>query len=378
MASDQESAAFRQLKIFDHLVEAGQWERVIDLAPQILCDDPDNVHIHNMLTIAGLEVEDYPLARHHSDQSIRLAPEDALPHRLRARYLRAINRPLLAKSSILQALSIDPEDASVWAEYGWNCYERGDLHTARHACETARSLAPENLNTELLETAIEGAIDDPNRLSAFDQIEAYQKSLRLDPECAATHFNIGTTYLHQLDDGKNAAAWLRKAAALEPKNRDFQRELQKAICRCDPVLKIINSPLHLIKRCGWYVENLRAKHPYGIILALPVLIPLCFAGLILGGLWAAFLYLPGMLYRYLAWSEIIQKATGGERPLQGIYRLPLSIRIGIFLLISIPFSLAVFTLFTDPNWKSKADTLIGGGMILGMIIGIWVSAKKRA
>ncbi|MDF1753982.1 MAG: tetratricopeptide repeat protein [Verrucomicrobiales bacterium] len=378
MASDQESAAFRQLKIFDHLVEAGQWERVIALAPQILCDDPDNVHIHNMLTIAGLEVEDYPLARHHSDQSIRLAPEDALSHRLRARYLRAINRPLLAKSSILQALSIDPEDASVWAEYGWNCYERGDLHTARHACETARSLAPENLNTELLETAIEGAIDDPNRLSAFDQIEAYQKSLRLDPECAATHFNIGTTYLHQLDDGKNAAAWLRKAAALEPKNRDFQRELQKAICRCDPVLKIINSPLHLIKRCGWYVENLRAKHPYGIILALPVLIPLCFAGLILGGLWSVFLYLPSLLYRYLFWSEIIQKATGSERPETATNRPSFLFRLILFFGISISYWYLVYRFLSEPLWKENADMLIGRVMIIGMIIGIWRSARKRA
>ncbi|MDF1811570.1 MAG: tetratricopeptide repeat protein [Verrucomicrobiales bacterium] len=377
MASDAENAAHRQNRIFDHLVDAGQWDRVIEMGPQLLGDDPENAYIHNMMAVAALETGDYRLADHHSAMSVRLEPEEALPHRLRARYYRSINRILLAKGCILEALRIDPDDASVWSEYGWNCYERGDLHTARKACATARSLAPEELNIELLETAVEGAVDAPDRLSAYDQIEAYQKSLRLDPECAATYYNIGLIWLDLLDDGKNAAEWFRKAVTLEPRNRDFQKALEKAVSRCDPVLRVIHFPIHLIKRGGLWIESFRAKHPLAIAAGLPLLALGACVAIVPAAIWMAFLYLPGQLYRWLAHAEIVQKATGGERPRNGIYRLPLWFRSALFFLISLPFCYVVFLMFTEPEAKKHMDKVIGGGMIAGMVIGLWISAKKR-
>ena len=377
MASDTQQAAHRQAQILDHLVEAGQWPRVIDLGLEMLAHDPEDLHVHSMVTVAALETEDRKLADHHSRCCVRIEPGEALSHRLRARYLRSCNRHVLAKKSILEALRIEPENADVWGEYGWNCYQRGDLKAARHACEQARSLAPEDLSIEMLATVVEGAVHEPDRLTAFDQIEAYEESLRLDPECVATHFAIGFTYLEELDDGRNAVEWLRRAAMLDPEDKDVQKQLHRAVCRTEPMLRFISSPFFLVKRGYRFLEDLMVRRPLAALALLPLVMVGGVVALLFVGIWIPFLYLPGKLYEWLMFSELVRKATEGDRPRFGIYRAPAWTRLITFFVLSAGVVWAVWQIFHYPGIKDHLDELIGGGMIVGMIIGLIVSAKRR-
>ncbi len=378
MASDAEVLGDQHQRMFNHLVEAGQWERVLDLGPQLLAIDPEAWYVHAMMTQAALEADDdLKRARLHGKATLRIEPEESLSHLLMARIHRKANRMLDAKRSLLEALKFEPEDADLWQEFGWNCYQRGDFITAREAVKQARAFKPNDASIESLATAVESAANDASRLDAYDQIEGYEKALRHDPEDAYVMHNIGQVYLHELDDGKMAEEWFRKAAQLEPSNSHFRQGLVSAIRRRDPVLRVLNFPWNWSRRIFRKAEQWQAKKMWLIVCLLP-LAPLLGTILIVAlSVWAVFLYGPAKLYEWLTVTEAMKKAGGISGYSRGIHRLPFVLRLLIFLAIVPVFVTSLWWFFTDPSAKKYHDVIIGGGMIIGMAAGIWWSAKRQ-
>lgn len=389
----------RHRQLFIHMVQANRWDRVLELGPQVLEDDPDDGFAHQMLTLAAIHTGDLDRADHHSQAALRLEPDAALPHQLRARYHRARNRLLDAKRCLLVALEREPRSASVWEEYAWNCYSRGDTRAAKKAAQTARSLDPENADLENLETTIASALDSPERLTAFETIEAYQHALRTDPNNPAILHNIGLTYLDDLDDGKNAIPWLRQAAALDPTEPRHQRALRRAVTRHDPVLRVINFPANHIKRAMHRFEERSVRlHPLALIALIPLFILGGFVAFLVGSLWFAFLLVPGKIYEFLSTPEIIRTAIGATAPdrstpslavgfgafagrqppaLRWLFRLPRGLRLALFPCISLPLCFAVFWLLTNPRGKDLVGPLASSALLVGMVIGLIVSYRKH-
>jgi len=378
MSSDADSTDFSQERMIRHFVDAERWDRVLETGPQLLASEPENTYVHSMMALSALEVDDLALAKRHVNATIRLAPEDPGSHLIQSRYFARRGRILYAKKSLEEALRLDPENSAIWCEFGWNCLYRGDVRSAREACDQARSLAPNNASLENLAASIDGASEDSDRISAYEKIEAYQASLRFDPDNVATFYNIGHTYLEDLDDGKNARHWFQQAAALDPLDRDIHRALLKSIRRCDPVLRVINWPWNISRRAANFGEEFSAKRPvlsYSLVLFL---FPVGIFFLILLSMWAVFLYLPGKLYEWMTAAEASRKASDGSVRVSGIYRIPLWIRLTLCFVLNLGFISAMWLFFTHPEAKNYHDTVIGGGMIVGIIIGVWISAVRKA
>lgn len=377
MAPGTDNLDRRNQRMLAHLIEAGQWDRALDLAPALLAEDPEDWQVHAMIAHAALNAGDHlKCARFHAETALRLRPEDSFSHLLVARVHGKSNRLLDAKRSLLEALKFDPEDAALWREFGWNCHLRGDGITAAKAVEQARALNPVDPGLEILATAVAGQANHAGRLDAFGQIEGYERALRHDPEDAWAMFNIGQVYLHELDDAANACEWFQRAARIDPTEPAFRKGLHAAIRRNDPVLRVLHFPWNLVKRIHRSAEHSFAKHRIRFLLMAPLWF--VFGGTVLAalGLWMVFLLGPAKVYEWLTTTEALRESSGVSSYRSGIHRLPYPVRLGAFLSITPLFFLGVWWFLTSEEAKAYHDVIIGGAMFVAIAIGIWWSATR--
>ena len=375
MATDHDAAEFRESQILEHLAESGQWERVLSTGHQILGSDPENSRAHYLSAIAALELEDKKTAEMHVESLIRLEPEIAS-----ARYLQAIcfqkrNRDLLAKNALEEALRLDPHDSQIWIAFAWNCVNRGDFRTAREAAIQARALQPESIQIEQIEAAIGGMSDAADRLTAWEQIESLEHSLRLDPEDDQTMSLIASLYLDELGRGREAAEWLRQALAIDPTNREYQNSFARALRRQDPVLRFLNWPIHLTQHTFRLAEHFFAHRPLWVCAGALLLLPLLIALMTALAIWCVFLFVPGKVYEYLTLSEI-RKTIAGGADLSGIHRLPNWARLIVALVISLSFMGGTLWIFTAAVARPYLETSLGIATLLAAVLGIYFSARK--
>ena len=377
MAPGADNPDRRNQRMLAHLIEAGQWDRALDLAPSLLAEDPEDWHVHAMIAHAALNAgDDLKRARHHAESALRLRPEDSFSHLLMARVHGKSNRLLDAKRALLESLKFDPESAALWQEFGWNCHQRGDGITAAKAVEQARALNPVDPGLEILATAVAGQASNAGRLDAFGQIEGYERALRHDPEDAWAMFKIGQVYLNDLDDGANAREWFQRAARIDPTQSAFRQGLHAAIRRNDPVLRVMHFPWNLVKRIHRAAEHSFAKHRIRFLLMAPLW--LVFGGLVLAalGLWMVFLFGPAKLYEWLTTTEALKQSSGVSGYQSGIHRLPYPVRLGIFLSITPLFFLGLWWFLTSEGARAYHDVVIGGAMFVAIAVGIWWSATR--
>lgn len=377
MATDDEEVNFRQTQMLEHLASAGQWERLFEMGRPMLADDPENARTHYLLAIAAVELSDLDAAQHHIDAILHFEPEIAAHHRIQAVCFGRRNRHLLAKLAFEEALRLEPENGQTWSEFAWNCLQRGDHQSAREAMLKARSILPESIDLERLETAIASDSYNENRLTAWEEIEALETSLRLDPEDIGTMYQLGHVYLHDLCDGPRAEEWFQRALKIDPTDRDLQKGLMRAVRLRDPVLRVLNWPLHTCKKASRWFSDQFERERTRLVLLSPILFPLGILALAGISLWSVFLFLPGKLYEYLTVSEAMKTATGrGSVDASAIQRLPIAIRLSLCLLLGGAFVVGVFWFFTNPAARPYHDLLLGGGLMIAFIVGIWISAKR--
>ncbi len=364
-----------------NLIDSGDWTRALGVSGQILAHEPEDAWAHRMHALSALNLDRHKLARKHIEFAIANEPDHPFPHYLMGMLFEKENRSLYAKKHFLKSIELDPENADYWCQYGFNCAIRGDFISAREAAKKALELEPESHQPEQL-LALVNAHDhhgeESTKFDAYEQIEAYEKVLELDPEDDVTIHQIGLVYLEDLEDADNAERHFRRALFLDPTEGEYRRSLFKAIRRKDPVLRVLWWPWRLFQKGLKGLERgVRDGSP--LFWMLPLALLAGPAVLVIFMLWAVFLLAPAVVYEYLAMRELRNKAgeiTIDDRGIAAVYSLPFFARFVLFLVLFVAFVSSAWWALTNPDFKEHIGDVIGALFLVFLIAGFWFSAKN--
>jgi tetratricopeptide (TPR) repeat protein len=91
-------------------MKTGHLEKAGRLLRKSLELDPESESAHQLLTLVSSERSEQRLAKHHSRQGLRIAPEDSISHAAESARLLRSGRPFAARRVALEALRLDPDD----------------------------------------------------------------------------------------------------------------------------------------------------------------------------------------------------------------------------------------------------------------------------
>lgn len=288
--------------------QSSQWQRALDVATELLREDPDNPLWHRAAGQSLLHLDRLEEAGSALEQALRLDANDDLTHYYLGHLLRLQNRPDEAEKSIRRALELDPNDADYWTELGWLSFERHDFAAAKRCASKSRHFAPDCARAATLAAAADSQLSDGTRDDPRAQVKALEQALELDPENDAAYHNIGVVYFNELRDYPTAERYFRRALALDPTEKLYRKNLTRSLRRQDRVLKVLHAPWRLVMEVmEWMAWSWRRRWP--LWFAIP-LAPFAFAGsMIILLFWVVFLWPPAAFYEYLTLSEL-RRATG--------------------------------------------------------------------
>lgn len=115
-------------------------------AAQALALDPDSHLGHLAMASVQIARRAFKQAEAHIDAARALAPENPETCRLAASLYQTWDKPERALAEIIEASEHDPDDAGVWAQYGWIEYGRGRREPARAHAQRALAIDPEHVD----------------------------------------------------------------------------------------------------------------------------------------------------------------------------------------------------------------------------------------
>ena len=175
-----------------------------------LAQDPDNPMAHSFLALCLMQRDKNEESLSEADEGVRLAPDLAYGHYIRARSLQALSRLADAEAAVREAIRLDPTDA--------------DHFSLLASIEMGRRRWPEALSTAEQGLALDPEHAGCTNLRAMALVQLGRKdeaaaalgsALANDPENALTHANQGWTWLHKGDHAK-ALEHFREALRLNP------------------------------------------------------------------------------------------------------------------------------------------------------------------
>jgi tetratricopeptide (TPR) repeat protein len=243
-----------------------------------LAENPDNALAHALMGLCMLKRERYVPATEHAAKAIGLAPDRAFNHYVLAAVWAERNYLDKAEASIRQAIAIDPENP----DYHWLL---GHIFTAQSKWKDALEQAGQAL-------AIDSQHVDSLNLRAYclrqlGQGEAAQKellsSLRVAPESAGSHSNLGWNYLKQGNRAK-ATEHFREALRLTPELESARRGVVETLASYNPIYRPIFKYAMAMSRLssrgqwivilgGWFGYQLLRQAATAIPTLAPFLIP---------------------------------------------------------------------------------------------------------
>ena len=223
-------------------------EQEIGLA---LAEGPDNAYAHALMGICLLRQGQYAPAAEHAGKAIGLAPDRAFNHYVMALVWAERNYLDRAEESIRQAIAIEPEDP----DYHWLL---GQVLSQQSRWQEALEQAEQGL-------ALDSQHVDSLNLRAYclrqlgQTADAHQEllsTLRVAPQSARSHANLGWNYLHQGNRGK-AAEHFREALRLDPELEWARRGVVETLASYNPIyrpiLKYALAMSRLSSRAQWMV-----------------------------------------------------------------------------------------------------------------------------
>jgi Flp pilus assembly protein TadD len=157
-----------------------------------------------LLGIAALQRSELPLARHHFERSVALAPADAEAHAYLAHTLDQLGETVAAGEALEQALALDTESVLVYYFLGTHHRLVGNVEEAQAALWEALLLDPENaaVRAEMAATFAEQS----DYASAE---EWYRGAVAVAPEEVGFHLMLVGFYvghIYQIEEGALPAA----------------------------------------------------------------------------------------------------------------------------------------------------------------------------
>ncbi|SDQ57582.1 tetratricopeptide repeat protein [Thermostaphylospora chromogena] len=231
----------------------------------LLAQDPQNALAHSLLALALISQGDVTGAVDAAREGVRLAPDHWFPHYAAGQVYHRVRQGDPALAAARTALSLAPEQASVWELVVRIHLLRCEWAYAADAARRGLALAPEDSDLmSLLARAL-------NMLGEADQArEAAARAVSLDPESATAHLMYGWVMLTR-GDPRQAADAFREVLRLDPNLGEARDLLVAALKERNPLNRFLNR-LRLRYRGGWWMVFLLPAVPP--VVALFVLIAL--------------------------------------------------------------------------------------------------------
>ncbi len=216
------------------LTSSGQWDRVLAAARDWLAEDPDCAEAHRHAAQALVNLERDGEALPHLQKALVANPNSAFMHRLAsvACFQQKLQRR--ADHHVEEALRLAPRDPMNWYHLARMRYKNGALDTAARHAERARELDPENADIlNLLALCRRG--------TSAERVADYTRALELDPQNAIVLNNLGVLHLNEQKYAR-AADYFRQALAINPRDKNTQDNLEKAVRGTDPLYRLLRWP----------------------------------------------------------------------------------------------------------------------------------------
>jgi Flp pilus assembly protein TadD len=196
----------------DAAVEAGDWDRQIELLRAELERDPRNATAWGYLARALRVRGSWGQALAASEKACELDPLDSWAQTLRARTLLALERRAEAADAVRAAVRADPGDADILSDAAWILSEADEEDEAMHYAERSLELHPDDANSWFARGRVFEELDRLDRAE-----HDYRRAVELEPESASWWSNLAGVLIRadRLDDAREA---LERATALDPTN----------------------------------------------------------------------------------------------------------------------------------------------------------------
>ncbi len=316
------------------LYRAGHHERVLELAYELLAEDPEDPAAHRFAALAHMNLGQKHEASRHLEQVFLRDPDDEDTHRVASAFYLHQGKYKKASQHAERWLALDPEDAHAHFAIARAAAARLRIAEARQHAGRARELSPE----DPLIVAFDLHLRSQEHRSAEDvwrHLLEYQEALALEPNDATLHASLALLYLHDLGDPRMAEEHARQALITNPTNRENQELLFQSIAARHLLYPVLAIPSRGWKRVGGALYGLRHRPHYVIYVIMGI--KFLFAAF----LWllvSTVIYWPACkIYEWLLISQI-RAASGVSdfrlRAHAAFHRRPFALRFGLFLALN--------------------------------------------
>lgn len=355
-----------------HLHDARQWDRLIEVAKESLAADPDDDGAHRHLAWAYAKLGQPDKMVPHVEFLLGRDAGELEHHHLAAIQHLDQRSPAKAKVHLDRLLQGAPDNPTYHYLACIHALRTNDLLSARTHIREARRFAPEWAAAAHLEIKI-AAIEETAAHQAVARIQKFEKALALDPEDADLLASIGDVYLRELEQPRQAESFYRRALAIAPGDAANQERLLEAVRARSLLYRTLSMPATCFRGT---MTALRERRVNFLILLI------AFKGFILFLLW---LFLMGAAFTPAAWiyrTLVLRDAASirwrGSRwnPWQLILRAPLWIRLFLALTwVGTAWVMLVSWLFEMPWMEALLIIMLIFGMHFGALL-LWVGFRK--
>lgn len=359
----------------DHLYRAGQWERLESTAADYLAGHPDDRLGHLYRGWALMKLGRAKEMRPHVEFLLHEDPEDVEHLRLAALWHSDEGRCGKAAEHVAAALKLAPEDASLWWIASVAATRRHRLDEARKFIDRARQLDPDDADIAHVHILLHTAEQTGTR-AAWNAVREHEKALALDPENDGLLASMGDVYLNELEMPERAEALYRQALALDPREPSHRKRLWQAMQKRNLLFRTLSLPISGLSLVGNFFRGLRINP----LAFLWVVVGIKFVAIFLAWLVASMVVFgpPALMAEWLVMSDIDRASRAADKVGSWwlrFHHLPLSVRLGLCLLLMAGFWAALFAMLgISQSW---GFAFIAGFFAVNLaVMAIRVSLRK--
>jgi tetratricopeptide (TPR) repeat protein len=355
-----------------HLHEAKQWERLVDVARECLAADPNDDAAHRHLAWAYARMDQPKKMAPHVEHLLRSNAENLDHHHLAALHRLEMRQPVRAKNHIDLLLRGAPENPNYHYLACIHALRTNAVPAAQHHIRLARRFAPEWAAAAHLEVKI-ASLGETKAHEAWDRIRRLKETLALDPENEDVMASLGDVHLRELEQPRAAEKYYRDALALDPTSAALQRKLLDAVRARSLLYRTLSLPITAAREIRRNLSEDRSK---------PTSWLSHFRIATLVGIWiliVGILFVPAAkVYEWLVLSDVTRRRQEalGWTPLSRLLLGPFWLRLAAALGIILAGWMWLVAWFNKSSLLDSAEVIawIFGLHFVG--VALWVGVRK--
>ncbi len=222
------------------LHDAGQWQRLIDIACRSLEVDPLDAETHHHLAWAYLRVRQPEKMRPHVEFLLAHQPEEADTYQLAALCETEAGCHAKALEFAQVSLGLNPHLAALHHTAAIILTRQNQIAQARHHLALARAMEPENVRLASFDLALQTSSATTYE-EIWEALRRWEALLAFDPENDEVHARLGDCFL-SLDKPAEAIEAYSRALALDPLDKEHQQSLRQALKARHFMYRVLRAP----------------------------------------------------------------------------------------------------------------------------------------